>query len=82
MRWNALPVVGLCLLVSVPIGVGLGRTLWSSFAARIGLVDDPVTPLWAVAAVVVATIAGAVALATIPGRRASQVRPADVLRSE
>ena len=82
VRWNALTLVGLCIIVSVPIGVGLGRTLWSSFAGGIGLVDDPLTPVASVAAVVVVTIVGAVALAAIPGRRASQVRPAEVLRTE
>jgi len=82
IRWNALTVVGVCLAVSVPFGVGIGRTLWSSFADGIGVVDDPLTPALQVVAVVVATVAAAIALATIPGRRAGRARPAAVLRSE
>jgi hypothetical protein len=81
VRWNALTLVTLSLSVAVPVGVALGRTLWTSFAQRIGLVDDAVTPLGAIAAVVAVTIAGAVVLAALPGRRAGQVAPAVVLRS-
>jgi ABC-type lipoprotein release transport system permease subunit len=82
VRWNALTLVVLCLVLAVPLGVGLGRTLWTSFAHGIGLVDDAVTPVGAIAVVVAVTILGAVALAVLPGRRAGQVAPAVVLRSE
>jgi hypothetical protein len=82
VRWSALTLVALCLVVAAPIGVALGRTLWTSFAQGIGLVDDAVTPMRAIAAVVVVTIVGAVALAVVPGRRAGQLSPAVVLRSE
>jgi putative ABC transport system permease protein len=82
VRWSALTLVALCLVVAAPIGVALGRTLWTSFAQGIGLVDDAVTPMRAIAAVVVVTIVGAVALVVVPGRRAGQLSPAVVLRSE
>ena len=82
VRWHALVVATLCLGVAVPIGVGLGRVLWTSFARGIGVVDDAVTPVAAVVAVVAITLVGTVALAAVPGRQASRVRPAEVLRSE
>ena len=82
VRWDALTVVGVCLIVAVPIGLGLGRALWSAFADGIGVVDDSVTPVAKVAAVVFVTISGALGLAVLPGRRAAQVRPAEALRAE
>ncbi|MGH9273852.1 MAG: ABC transporter permease [Acidimicrobiales bacterium] len=82
VRWNALTLVVVCLVLAVPVGVGLGRTFWTSFAQGIGLVDDAVTPVGAIAVVGVATLLGAVVLAVLPGRRAGQVAPATVLRSE
>ncbi len=82
VRWNAVAIAAMCLAVAVPLGVAAGRTLWTTFADSIGVVDDPVTPTWAIAVVAVATVAVAVVLAVPPGRRASRVRPAAVLRSE
>jgi hypothetical protein len=82
VRWNAVAIVAVCLAGAVPLGVAAGRTLWTSFADGIGVVDDPVTPTWAIVAVAVATLAGAVVLAVPPGWRAARVRPAAVLRSE
>jgi hypothetical protein len=82
IRWNALAVVGVCLAVSVPIGLAVGRYLWGSFARDIGLAADPTTPVVAALGVVVATVMGAVALAAIAGRAATRVRPAQAFRTE
>lgn len=82
VRWDALTLAGLCLLIAVPVGTVVGRTLWASFARDIGLVDDAITPLWELAAVVAVTVVGAVVLAIVPGRRAGSVAPAKVLRTE
>jgi putative ABC transport system permease protein len=82
VRWNALTIVGVCIIVAVPIGVGIGRTLWTAFADGIGVLDDPVTPASSIGAVVVVTIACALGVAALPGQRAGRVRPAEVLRSE
>jgi ABC-type antimicrobial peptide transport system permease subunit len=64
------------------VGIGLGRALWSAFARGIGVPSDAVTPVLSVAVVAAVTIVVAIALSTIPGRRAGRVRPAEVLRSE
>jgi putative ABC transport system permease protein len=82
IRWSALTVVGACVLIAVPLGIGVGRLLWSSFARGIGVPDDPITPWFQVAVVVALATAGAVGIAAIAGRRASEARPAQVLRTE
>lgn len=82
VRWHALTLVAVCTFFAVPIGLGIGRTLWSAFARGIGVLDDPVTPALDVCGVIVAALVGALVLAAGPGRRAGRLRPADVLRSE
>lgn len=82
VRWNAVTIVAMCLALAVPVGVATGRALWTSFADGIGVVDDPITPTWAVLVVAVLTVVGAVVLAIPPGWRAARVRPAVALRSE
>jgi hypothetical protein len=82
VRWSALTVVGASALVAVPLGIGAGRVLWSSFARAIGVPDDPITPWLQVASVVAVAIAGAAALGELAGRGAGTERPADALRTE
>ena len=66
----------------MPIGLAVGRTLWTSFASSIGLEEGGVTPVGAIGLVVAATVLCALVLAAIPGRRAARVRPGEVLHSE
>jgi hypothetical protein len=82
VRWNALTVVGVCIVVAVPIGIAIGRGLWRAFADGIGVVDDPLTPMLDVAAVVAVTVAFTLVLAAVTSRRVGSVRPAEVLRIE
>jgi hypothetical protein len=82
VRWSALTVVSVCLVVAVPIGLAAGRTLWTSFASSVGLEETGITPVGPIALVVVSTVVVALLLAAIPGRRASHVRPGEVLHRE
>jgi hypothetical protein len=82
VRWDVLTIVGACALVAVPLGVAAGRVLWTRFAASIGVVDDPLTPVGAVAGVALVTVALALAFALLPARQATRLRPAEVLRAE
>jgi hypothetical protein len=82
VRWNAMTLVGICLAVSVPIGIAVGRALWSSFARDIGLVADPITPVGGVVTVIVATLAATLLLVAVVGRQATRLNPAEALRTE
>ena len=82
VRWHAIAVVGVCLALAVPVGLAVGRTLWTTFAEGLGVADDALTPTGSVVAVVAAALAVAVAIAIAPGRRAAAVHPAIALRSE
>jgi hypothetical protein len=82
VRWHAIAVVVACLCLAVPVGLAVGRTLWTRFADGLGVAGDALTPTVSVVAVVVGTLAVAVALAVAPGRRAAAVRPSIALRVE
>jgi hypothetical protein len=80
--WQATATIIACLLIGIPLGIGLGRVLWTAFAHQLDVVPNasvPIVPLIAVAAIglVVANVAAAV-----PARIARRVRPAAVFRSE
>lgn len=82
VRWDVLTLVGVCVLIAVPVGVAIGRVLWAGFADSIGVVDDALTPVVAVLAVAAVTMAITLLSTLVPGRQATRLRPAEVLRTE
>jgi hypothetical protein len=82
VSWQATTVAAIGLLVGLPIGIGLGRWAWNLFAEDLGVVPEPVTPLWWIVLVVPATLLLANLVALLPGRSAARTQPALVLRAE
>jgi predicted lysophospholipase L1 biosynthesis ABC-type transport system permease subunit len=80
--WHALVAAGTGVVVGVPVGFAIGRTVWETVAASLpAFYRSP--PVWAgVALVVPAVLAVAVALAGWPARRSAATEPALVLRTE
>lgn len=82
IAWQARTLCIIGLLVGVPIGVVIGRLIWRVIAANTPLVFAPPTAwLGLVLAVPVAVVA-ATGIALVPGRRASRIKPAELLRQE
>jgi ABC-type antimicrobial peptide transport system permease subunit len=81
LRWQALVVVALGLLVGVPSGIFAGRRIWSALAGAIGVVDDWSFPWLTVVIVVPVALGVAALLAILPGRAAARVPPNRVLRT-
>jgi hypothetical protein len=76
---SAFAVTG--VVFGVPIGLALGRWLWSLFADQLGIPASTALPV--LAAVVVPTvIVVSNAIAALPARSAARTRPALILRSE
>ena len=69
-------------LIGLPLGLVLGRLVWSAVAHSYGIADDTAWPWLALAITVPATVLLANALAWWPGRRAARLHPARILRSE
>lgn len=70
------------VLVGLPAGVGLGRTLWRLFATRLGVVPDPIVPFALLGSMAVAAVLLGLAGALGPAVVASRIPPALGIRSE
>ena len=80
--WQAATMAIFAALVGIPVGILLGRLVWTGIARPANVVISvDVEPIQLVA-ISVLLLAVLLALAIWPGRRAARLRPADVLRSE
>jgi ABC-type lipoprotein release transport system permease subunit len=82
VAWQASTIGAIGLLVGLPLGIAVGRFAWNVFAADLGVVPEPVAPVWPGLLVVPATLLLANLVALLPGRIAADTRPALVLRAE
>ena len=79
---QAVVLGGIGLLVGVPLGIVVGRAVWTAVARGAGLASTDTVPALAVVVLVFATITIVNLIAVVPARRAARLRPAVVLRSE
>ena len=70
------------IAVGIPLGIALGRWLWTLFAQEIGAVPAPTVPMWWVAVAGLAAIILANVVAAVPGRSAARTPTALVLHDE
>jgi ABC-type antimicrobial peptide transport system permease subunit len=82
VAWHATLVVAAGLAVGVPVGLLVGRSLWSRVAAGLGVLDDWVLPTAALLVVILLILALANLTAAWPAMRAARARASDVLRAE
>jgi len=80
--WQAVAIAAIGVIVGVPLGVLVGRSVWIESVDHIGIADHPTMPWLVIATVVVVAIAGAVVIALIPGWWAARRSPRDALRTE
>jgi hypothetical protein len=73
-------VVGIVL--GIPIGIVVGRELWTLFARNINAVPDATVPLVSVLLVGVGTLVFTNLVAVLPGLSAARTSTALVLRAE
>jgi ABC-type lipoprotein release transport system permease subunit len=82
VAWQA-SVNGLVgVVVGVPLGILLGRWLWTLFARYIDAVPEPTVPVTSIIIVALVTMALANVVAALPGRSAAHTSTAQVLRGE
>ena len=82
VAWQASIAAIVAIAVGLPVGIALGRWLWTLFAEEVGAVPAPTVPVsWVVVAGVTAIILVNV-VAAFPGRSAARTPTALVLRDE
>jgi hypothetical protein len=75
-------LAGIGLVLGLPLGVALGRSVWRLVADFTPMQYVPPTAVWAMVIAVPAALVAANVLAAIPGRRAAHMKVALVLRAE
>ncbi len=80
--WQAATIAVVGVVIGVPLGVIIGRSVWIESIDQLGIVDAPTTP-WRIGALVVAgAVLGAAVAGAVPGWLASRRNPAATLREE
>ena len=82
MAWQATTFAVIALALGLPVGVAIGRWIWTVFADQLGVPPEPVVSLPVILLAIPATLLLANAIAAIPGRLASRTQPAAILRTE
>jgi hypothetical protein len=80
IAWQA-SVAGVTgVVIGVPLGIVLGRWLWTLFARNIYAVPQPTTPVISILIVALSALVLANVVAAVPGRIAAKTTTAQVLR--
>jgi hypothetical protein len=80
--WQAATVAVVGVAVGIPLGLAVGRVIWTTFAANLGVVPLAVVPGWLIAAIAAGFIATALAIAALPAAAAARTRTSQMLRTE
>jgi len=70
------------MIIGVPVGIVIGRSLWVLFAHEINAVPAPIVPVTLIAVMIVGTLAIANIVAAVPGRIAARMPTSLLLRAE
>jgi hypothetical protein len=82
VAWQATAMVGVGIVVGVPLGIVLGREVWSAFANNLGVVPVSVVQPWLLVAIVLGTLGVANLLAIAPALAARRSKPQQLLRAQ
>ncbi len=82
VAWQASVAGAIGWIFGIPLGILLGRWLWTLFANNIYAVPRPTVPFVSLVLVVVSAMVLANVVAALPGRAAAQTSAAQVLRGE
>jgi hypothetical protein len=82
VAWQSTVTALIGIIIGVPLGIVIGRQLWTVFADNINAVPDPTVPVVSVVLVALGALVFANVVAAIPGRIAARTPTAMVLRAE
>jgi FtsX-like permease family len=82
VSWQASISVGIGTIIGIPLGIALGRFLWTLFANELYAVPHPTVSVPSVIAVALGALVLANVVAIVPAQRAARAPTSLVLRSE
>jgi len=82
VAWQATVAAITGVIVGIPLGIVIGRELWTLFAHNLNAVPDPSVPAVPVTIVALGALVFANLVAALPGRSAARTPTALVLRAE
>jgi ABC-type lipoprotein release transport system permease subunit len=82
VAWQATVAAVAGVVVGIPLGIAIGRELWTLFASDINAVPDPTVPVLTIVLIGVGSLVFANLVAALPGRSAASTPTAVVLRTE
>lgn len=82
VAWQATTFVSAALVIGLPIGVVVGRLVWTAFARNLGVPPEPATPSLQLLLSVPVAVLLANLIAAAPAVMAGRMHPAPALRSE
>lgn len=82
LAWQATVTASIGAIVGIPLGIVVGRQLWTLFAENLNALPDPTVPGLSVLIVGAGALIFANFVAALPGRSAARTPTALVLRAE
>jgi hypothetical protein len=82
VAWQSSVAALVGVVLGIPIGIALGRWLWTLFADGISAVPHPTVPTLSIAAVALGAVVFANLVALLPGRAAARTHTSLLLRTE
>jgi ABC-type lipoprotein release transport system permease subunit len=80
--WQGITIGLAALCLGLPLGIVIGRWIWTLLANAFGTLAEPIVPLAGMAGLAVGVLALTALAGVVPIRRGLRTRPAQVLRSE
>jgi ABC-type antimicrobial peptide transport system permease subunit len=81
VAWQAATLAVIGIVVGVPLGLVVGRAVWTAFANNLGAVPVSVSPIWLIGVVVAGVLVVANLIAVVPALVARRSKPGDLMRA-
>ena len=79
--WQSTTLAVIGIIIGVPLGVLVGKAVWTAFANNLGVIPVSVVPGWLIALLAVAVLVVANLIAVVPALAATRSNAADLLRT-
>lgn len=82
VAWQATTLAGIGIIVGTPLGVVIGRAVWTAFARNLGAVPVSVVPIWFLAVLLAGVVIVANLIAIVPTLVATRSKPKELLQAQ